>query len=144
MPAPVMVEADRIVIRNEGRIFNGTNSPFNGNGGDVTVTAGTLLIDGALDHQAQFNTGISAAAQLGSTGQSGDVTVRVDDSIQIRNSGEIASGTQGQGAAGDVVSARARSACRTAGGSTRPASAPAAMPAASRSPRTTSWCSTAA
>ena len=44
------VEADRIEIRNEGRIFNGTNG--SGNGGDVTVTAGTLLIDGALDHAA--------------------------------------------------------------------------------------------
>jgi filamentous hemagglutinin family protein len=98
---PVVVKAERLEIRNEGRIFNGTNGI--GNGGDVTVTAGTLLVDGALDHQARFNTGISAAAQAGSSGQSGEVTVDVDDSIVLRNVGEIASGTQGGGPAGNVV-----------------------------------------
>jgi filamentous hemagglutinin family protein len=98
---PVMIEADRLEIRNEGRIFNGTES--GGRGGDVTVTAGTLLIDGALDHQARFNTGISAAAQPGSIGRSGQVAVSVDETIVLQNGGEIASGTQGDGPAGNVL-----------------------------------------
>jgi len=86
--------ADTIEFRNEGRIFAGTSPagdaqyrpPNSGNGGRVDVIANVMTIDATLDHPANFHTGISSSAEIGSLGAAGDVAVIVRDRLTMRQS----------------------------------------------------------
>jgi large exoprotein involved in heme utilization and adhesion len=71
-----------------------------GTGGDVTVRAGELHIDGrGLEGQL---TGITSSAQPDSTGDAGTVTVTVAGPLEMRRLGRISSDTFAQGHAGNV------------------------------------------
>jgi len=71
-----------------------------GNAGKVTVTAGSLLIDGGT---ALHVTGIDDAAEQGSSGDAGTISVSVSGAATLQNGGYITSNTLGRGRAGDVT-----------------------------------------
>ena len=96
----VIIDAETLHFLNEGRIFNGTNGA--GDGGDIHVTANTIIADATVDHVSRFHTGIASTAEAGSTGASGNVTVRADQ-IRLLNGGLIATSSQGFGNAGNVL-----------------------------------------
>jgi len=96
----ITVHADRIEFINEGRIFNGSDGM--GDGGEIDVTARTIIADATVDHLADFHTGISASANAGSSGSGGDITVTANQ-ITLINGAEITSITRGEGDGGNVV-----------------------------------------
>ena len=67
-------------LANGGTITSGTSS--SGNAGFVTVTAGTLVVDGA-------SSSINATAETGSSGQTGSVNVVATESIEHSNGGHL-------------------------------------------------------
>ncbi|MCX7168849.1 MAG: hypothetical protein NTY41_00780 [Proteobacteria bacterium] len=67
-------------LTNGGVISSGTSGT--GNAGSVEIAAGTLLVDGT-------STGINAKAAVGSSGQTGIVSVIATDSITLSNAGEL-------------------------------------------------------
>jgi large exoprotein involved in heme utilization and adhesion len=75
-----------------------TNGP--GNAGVVTITAGSLSVDAAGNTAV---TGISSAAQTGSTGNAGEVMVTTTGATTISNGAQIGSSTFARGSAGDVT-----------------------------------------
>jgi filamentous hemagglutinin family protein len=85
-------------ISNGGEILSSTQAA--GNAGDVTLTAGSLTIDGATASSlGQVLTGISSSAAAGSSGSAGVVAVDVGGTASVMNSGEISStalGANGQ------------------------------------------------
>jgi filamentous hemagglutinin family protein len=87
----VAVQADIIELHNASQIDSSTFG--SGSAGEVAVLAGHLLIDGG---------GIFSSAQPGSTGAGGRVMVQAD-TIELRGTGQIASGTHGAGDGGEVV-----------------------------------------
>jgi filamentous hemagglutinin family protein len=96
----VTVDAGSITLRGGGQISTGTSTA--GNAGDVAVTADSLLIDGS------GSTRITSSAFNNSTGNAGTVTVKVTGPISIVNGSNISSDTFGRGRGGDVfVSANA-------------------------------------
>jgi filamentous hemagglutinin family protein len=96
----VIVNADLLHFVNEGRIFNGTNGA--GDGGDVHVTADTIIADATVDHVSEFHTGIASTAEADSAGASGSVKVRAGQ-IRLVNGGLIATSSHGVGNAGNVI-----------------------------------------
>src|SRR5262249_46058045 len=86
-----------VTIRNTGSISS--DAYARGNAGDVTVSAGSLLIDGGT---FDIFTGISSDAIQGSTGNGGIVSVTVSGSATLQNGAEISSDTSGPGRGGDV------------------------------------------
>jgi filamentous hemagglutinin family protein len=102
----VAVKAGTIELRRGGVIRSSTIGQ--GDAGDMTVTArGELRIDG---DGSQVGTGIASAADFGSRGNAGRLTVKAD-TIDIRGSqlsgGGLDSSSEGRGNAGTVV-AKAR------------------------------------
>ena len=88
--------ADQLSVVNGGEI--GSNTLAKGNAGEVTVEAGQLQIDGQ-----GLVTGIfSNALLLGSTGNTGNVNVKVTDQLSLVNRGAITSESAGRNA-GDVT-----------------------------------------
>src|SRR6185295_17354639 len=71
-----------------------------GNAGSVKVSARNLTIDGGRGDE--FVTGIDSVAAPGSSGNGGDVTVHVSDTLTISNVGSIDSDTYSTGNAGTV------------------------------------------
>jgi hypothetical protein len=90
------VSADTIAIRDSGLISSATRGP--GQGGEVTVNAGYLRIEGI---GAEVFTGITSRANLGSTGHAGRVAIEAN-TIEIRG-GALGSSTFGSGDAGEVT-----------------------------------------
>jgi large exoprotein involved in heme utilization and adhesion len=84
-------------IANGGEISTDTFS--SGNGGDVLVTAGSIVINGGT---SPVVTAIESSSELGATGSAGKVTVTTG-ALTIVNTGEISSATFGSGNGGDVT-----------------------------------------
>jgi large exoprotein involved in heme utilization and adhesion len=73
-----------------------------GNGGSLTIHAGSLSIDGSAT--PDVFTGIaSESGQSGATGNAGDVNIVVDQALNIVGSGEIAASTFSRGNAGNLT-----------------------------------------
>jgi hypothetical protein len=94
----VEVSADSIAISSRGSIESLTAD--SGNAGSVKVSARNLTIDGGKGDE--FVTGIDSVAAPGSSGNGGDVTVHVSDTLTISNVGSIDSDTYSTGNAGTV------------------------------------------
>jgi large exoprotein involved in heme utilization and adhesion len=95
----VRVGAGSLSVVNDGVISSSTSG--SGVGGSVSVSAaGQLTIDGT-SADTRFLTGITAQADLGQTGNAGDVTVTAR-SLTILSNGEISTNTLGTGKAGNV------------------------------------------
>ena len=88
---------DAISIVNGGEISSSTFDV--GDGGRVSVTAGTLTIDGQDNADS---TSISSQANPYSSGNAGSVTLSVDDAVSIVNGGAVSSSTFGEGNGGRV------------------------------------------
>jgi filamentous hemagglutinin family protein len=95
--------AGNIDIRNGGLISADTFS--RGNAGPVTVSAGSLRVDGTLNGSSAslIQTGISSSASDGSSGKAGSIAVSATGSLTIVHGGTIASdSTLSQGDASPV------------------------------------------
>nr|WP_322718865.1 filamentous hemagglutinin N-terminal domain-containing protein [Nostoc sp. ChiQUE02]MDZ8231856.1 filamentous hemagglutinin N-terminal domain-containing protein [Nostoc sp. ChiQUE02] len=117
-----------INLNNNSEIFNQVRSEANGQGGDVSITANTLLVqDGAqvntgtfgtgkggnlrVDAQdvqligtsadGQFPSGLFTSAQPNSTGDAGDLTVKTN-TLLVRDGAQVFAGTFGAGKAGSL------------------------------------------
>ncbi|MBV5309480.1 filamentous hemagglutinin N-terminal domain-containing protein [Chromatium okenii] len=66
-----------------------------GNAGTVTVHAGNLLLDGMM-------VWIASEAGIGSTGQAGNITLTVDNQLEVTNGAVISSSTGSTGNAGSI------------------------------------------
>jgi filamentous hemagglutinin family protein len=95
----VSVHAHTLKIVEGGAISSSTSG--NGNGGDVTVTADSLAIDGLT--RPELNTGISVASNKGAMGNAGNLTISVDKGLNISRGGIISAGTSSSGKGGDVT-----------------------------------------
>ena len=75
----ITVNAGNLVIRDQSQITSLTRG--RAPGGNITVTAGTLLIDLALTpgEQPEFTTGIISSAEFGSSGNAGTVIVHANN-----------------------------------------------------------------
>ncbi len=93
----ISVLADRLEIYRSGVISADTYG--DGNGGNVSVTADGILIDGIA---ANDFTGISAEAIDGGNGSGGDVAVTAR-SLRLLNGGSIATTTSGSGRGGGTT-----------------------------------------
>jgi filamentous hemagglutinin family protein len=93
----VAIRAGSLQILDTGLLSTGTSGP--GDGGDLTVEAGIILIDGTRRTSSDLFTGIESAAQEGSTGRSGNVVVRAGV-LEIGNDAGIANSTLGPGDGG--------------------------------------------
>jgi hypothetical protein len=89
--------AGQIQIADRGAISSSSFS--NGNGGNVTIHAGSLIIDGAA--APGLFTGIGADTNAG-TGNAGNITMHIDHALTIRGGGEISSSTFSSGNGGDL------------------------------------------
>ncbi|PZN84486.1 MAG: hypothetical protein DM484_02795, partial [Candidatus Methylumidiphilus alinenensis] len=103
----VKVEASGLISLSNGGLIS-SSSFSQGDAGNVSVKANSLLIDGLglqsfQEQLANFIlTGIFAAALPGSTGKAGSVSVETVGDLKILNAGFISSATWGPGMAGDV------------------------------------------
>ncbi|MCP5086858.1 MAG: filamentous hemagglutinin N-terminal domain-containing protein [Rhodobacteraceae bacterium] len=92
----VDVTEDLLVV-NGGEVRSRTIGA--GDSGEVRVTAGTLTVD---DQGSNFFTGIQSIASRRSSGNTGNVTLIVDDAVSILNGSVVGSSTLGAGDAGQV------------------------------------------
>lgn len=95
--------AERVTLKNLGSILNRAFS--SGNAGDVRITANQILIDGldgADENPALTITAIASSSEFGATGDSGDITLVIDESATILNGGIISTSTFTEGDAGDI------------------------------------------
>jgi filamentous hemagglutinin family protein len=92
----VSIQADQIELDSSGAIT--TDTLGSGAGGNITLTADDLIIDGINSAAA---TGVSAAAFFGSTGSAGNIAINAN-SVRLVHDGSITSDTAGPGAAGMV------------------------------------------
>ena len=91
--------AGKTTISDGGEIASATYG--SGTAGDVTLTSGSLSIDGAAN--SIFITGLASTTQPGATGSAGRVSVTVTGPATISNGGTITSDTNGSGQGGDVT-----------------------------------------
>jgi filamentous hemagglutinin family protein len=91
----VSVKSSQLSIAKGGKISSGTYA--SGNGGDVFVDADKMLIDGK-----GIVTGAFSNANLDSTGNAGNVTIK-NNTLSVLNNGQISSSTYAFGNAGSVV-----------------------------------------
>ena len=82
-----------------------TSSAFStGPGGDLTVaSSGSITIDGTLAAPSFINTGFGTMVQPGASGNAGNVTVSVANTLTILAGGAISSETGEAGNAGNVT-----------------------------------------
>jgi large exoprotein involved in heme utilization and adhesion len=90
--------AGNLSLVNGGDIASNTFS--SGNGGIVSINAGSINIDGQTGVNGA--TVISGSADVGSTGNAGTVYVSTTGSLSLVNGGQIGSTTYGAGVAGSV------------------------------------------
>ncbi|WP_446811575.1 beta strand repeat-containing protein [Methylomonas sp. 2BW1-5-20] len=88
-------------ILDGGMIKNATFG--SGDAGDISFTAGSLLIDGRQANPLGMATGVFANIQQGSTGKSGDVYVKANGAIDILEGGEINLGNLGARQGGNAT-----------------------------------------
>jgi len=93
----IIIKASTLDLENSSKISSDTSG--SGNAGKVTVTAGQTTIDGK--NNASGSTGIFSDALTQSHGNAGIITVN-SDTLDILNSGQIASNTFAFGKAGDL------------------------------------------
>ncbi|WP_027156500.1 two-partner secretion domain-containing protein [Methylobacter luteus] len=98
--------ANRLSVIRGGRIISSTFG--SGHAGEISVSAGQLLIDGegALTDSflgGSLQTGIFTAAERASSGKGGNITVAVQNDIRMQSGGKISVSTNGLQAAGDIV-----------------------------------------
>jgi hypothetical protein len=86
-----------LAITGGGFISSSTQS--SGNGGDIIVNAGSLLIDGT---SLGYKTGILGNSYADATGSAGDVNVFIAGGLTIVNGGRISASTFGYGNGGDL------------------------------------------
>jgi large exoprotein involved in heme utilization and adhesion len=97
----VEISARDLTFVNDGGVLTETSGL--GEGGDVVITADTLVIDATpVDHEPLYFTGISSQSQPGSSGRSGNITVTARD-IRLKNGGKVSSETGGTGSGGRIV-----------------------------------------
>lgn len=87
-----------LTILNGGVI--GSNTFSSGNGANVNVHAGSLLLDGM---GSTGLTGISSNANTGSTGNGGSLTLNVDGAATITNAAQVTTGSFSSGNAGNLT-----------------------------------------
>lgn len=93
------VRVDRaLTILGTGQIA--ANTFGSGGGGDLSVHAGSILIDGS-NAPSKF-TGIGAGSEPAATGDAGNVDVTADRMLTIIGAGEIGANTFGEGRGGDL------------------------------------------
>jgi filamentous hemagglutinin family protein len=92
-----------ITIQNGGVISASSigTGTATGNAGQVTVTAGSILIDGGSVVASEHGTGILSESNSG--GPAGDVDVTTGGALTIINGGQISAGTRGFGNGGSVA-----------------------------------------
>jgi filamentous hemagglutinin family protein len=102
----VSIEADRITLRNGGRIGAATNG--RGKAGNVFITANQLLeVIGTIvdvepsNQSAQPSSRIVAVVDIDATGKGGNLTIRAGQ-LSVRDGGRISASTLGQGDAGAI------------------------------------------
>ncbi|WP_434685326.1 filamentous hemagglutinin N-terminal domain-containing protein [Pseudanabaena minima] len=100
---PVTGNSGKVTVTTDNlQILNGaslTTSTFGrGNAGNLEVIAKNISLFGTND----FPTGISSAAEAGSTGNGGILTI-TSDNLSINNGAQISVGTAGSGNAGNLV-----------------------------------------
>ncbi len=95
----IQIMADTLELHDGGQIFSGTFAQ--GNAGQISVDADRVLVEGT--DPAGFVSQIGSSAEAGSTGGSaGTVTVAANE-LELRNGGQIFSGTFAQGNAGQIT-----------------------------------------
>jgi filamentous hemagglutinin family protein len=112
-PIDIVLLAD-LTILNQAFIF--TNTLGSGNGGDINIRAKTLSIDGSAA-PGQF-TGIAAQTIGSATGSAGDLTITVDQALNVLGGGVISTDTFSGGNGGNLV---IQAGSLTVDGSTGPA-----------------------
>ena len=90
------------MIRDQSQIASLTRGPAPA--GNITVTAGTLLVDSALTpgEQPEFTTGIISSAESGSSGDAGTVIVHADNLTLSGHHANISVSSFGSGKAGNI------------------------------------------
>src|SRR5262249_49733565 len=85
-----------ITVDESFKILTGevTSSTAGGNGGNVSIRAGSLLIDGSA--------AIATVAEPGATGNAGNINITLSGGLRLVSSGQISSSTQSNGNGGTV------------------------------------------
>ncbi len=78
----------------------GTSTFSQGNAGEVTISAGDVLVDG---QESKNITAISSSAAVNSSGDAGNVIIDSDSLISVINGGRISSDTLENGDAGNII-----------------------------------------
>src|SRR4029077_14363390 len=86
-------------ITGSGEISADTYS--SGTAGELTIHAGSLLIDGSAT--PDLFTGITTSSNAGATGNAGDLTLVVDQALNLVGSGEISADTSSRGKGGNLT-----------------------------------------
>jgi len=94
-----VIADQELSIVGHGEISTATFSA--GKGGDVTVRAGSLLIDGSAT--PDLITGIVADSESGATGNAGDLNITVDHALTVVGSGQVTADTYSSGKGGNLT-----------------------------------------
>ena len=94
--------SDDAVIQNGGMVISQTFSDRNA--GDVTLTAGQLLVDGGdgTGNDTPLTTGLFSLSEAGASGDAGNISIRVEDVVTLQNAGSISTDTSAGGDAGTI------------------------------------------
>jgi filamentous hemagglutinin family protein len=95
-----IVTTQNMRITNAGVISSTTTS--SGDGGNITIHAGSLDMDSQADIAGK-NTGVFSRSEKNATGEAGDVTITVDDTLSIVSGSEISTATFASGQGGDLT-----------------------------------------
>jgi filamentous hemagglutinin family protein len=95
----LIVNTSRLEVRDGAQIGAGTFGP--GRGGDLTVNAQTIILEGAVGNAGSGLFGNSQGTLPGS-GDAGNITVNAEH-IELRDGAGIASNTFGPGRGGDLI-----------------------------------------
>ena len=88
-----------LAIYGRGRISADTFSI--GNGGNLSIHAGSLLIDGSATPNSDI-TGIAVTSHPEATGNAGNITIVVDQTLNILGGGQISADTFSRGKGGNI------------------------------------------
>ncbi|KOR32497.1 hypothetical protein TI05_06880, partial [Achromatium sp. WMS3] len=72
--------------------FVGSITQSSSNAGNVTITAGSLTIDGREKSSSSFYSGIYSLVYPSSTGSSGDIMINIDGDMKIFTNGKVRNG----------------------------------------------------
>lgn len=94
---------EQLEITNGGSIDVSTFSEVGGSGGKVTVQAKNLIISNGSNDPDGPRTGILALSGANTTGNSGELTIYVEEHLQVLSGGLINTSTSGAGNAGTIT-----------------------------------------